>query len=364
MTQQLDEQSTVQKITQRSARAATAGVVMILGLLTLSSCAGSNLGDRVGQSLEPDPQLAERNSPSESTDPDRTASPRVTVRPATETDQDAEADPDEAATETSSDSDSVNSDSQASDQAAGAAGYVDLDKAPAEIRPYLDDLLTLELLAVRSPATTTEGTTPSPSANEFRPNQATTRREYARWLLAANNRFYQGNPNRRIRPGVTSSQPVFQDVPVTDADFAAIQGLAEAGIIPSPLTGSSTTLTFRPDAPLTRKDLLLWKVPLDTRQPLPEATATAVKQAWSFQDADTIDPRVSQALIADHQLGDFSNIRRTFGYTTLFQSDKAATRAETAAVLWRFGSPTEGITAAEVLNPTASTTPADSEDNE
>jgi hypothetical protein len=178
-----------------------------------------------------------------------------------------------------------------------------------------------------------------------------------------NNRFYQSNPNRRIRAGVTSSQPVFQDVPISDPDFAAIQGLAEAGIIPSPLTGSSTTLTFRPDAPLTRKDLLLWKVPLDTREPLPSATTEAIKQAWNFQDAEKIEPRVSQALLADHQLGDFANIRRTYGYTTLFQPDKAATRAETAAVLWRFGNPTEGITAAEVLNPTVAND-SDSTDNE
>ncbi len=179
-----------------------------------------------------------------------------------------------------------------------------------------------------------------------------------------NNRFYQSNPNRRIRAGVTSSQPVFQDVPISDPDFAAIQGLAEAGIIPSPLTGSSTTLTFRPDAPLTRKDLLLWKVPLDTREPLPSATTEAIKQAWGFQDAEKIEPRVAQALLADHQLGDFANIRRTYGYTTLFQPDKAATRAETAAVLWRFGNPTEGITAAETLNPATAANQSNSTDND
>ncbi|EDX83639.1 hypothetical protein S7335_1336 [Synechococcus sp. PCC 7335] len=363
-------QSTIQKITKKLVRktakktvkAATASTVALLSLLSLSGCAGSNLGDRVGQSLEPDPQLAERanrNSPSESTNSDTADDQRITVRPATDTDQNATEDSDESDTETTTD---LDGDSQSSNQ---AADYIDLDKAPEEIRPYLADLIALEVLTVRSPTPTSENATPSPPlANEFRPNQATTRREYARWLLAANNRFYQGTPNRRIRPGVTSSQPVFQDVPVSDADFAAIQGLAEAGIIPSSLTGSSTTITFRPDAPLTRKDLLLWKVPLDTRQPLPEATATAVRQAWSFQDTDTIEPRVAQALIADHQLGDFSNIRRTFGYTTLFQPDKAATRAETAAVLWRFGNPAEGITANEVLNPTASATTTDSEDNE
>jgi hypothetical protein len=206
--------------------------------------------------------------------------------------------------------------------------------------------------AANSPSTGDKAKPPAPpSDDEFRPNQATTRREYARWLLATNNRFYGDQRTRKIRPGVASSTPIFQDVKTSDPDFGAIQGLAEAGIIPSPLTGSSTALTFRPDAPLTRKDLLLWKVPLDTRQPLPQATAAAVEQAWGFQDANKIEPRALQAVLADYQNGDFANIRRAFSYTTLFQPDKAATRAEAAAVLWRFGNSTEGITAAEVRNP-------------
>ncbi|MGB5916131.1 MAG: S-layer homology domain-containing protein, partial [Phormidesmis sp.] len=192
---------------------------------------------------------------------------------------------------------------------------------------------------------------PTPAGpDEFRPNQAMTRREYARWLLAVNNRLYEGDRNRQIRAGVTSSQPVFQDVPISDPDFGAIQGLTEAGIIPSPLTGSSTTVTFRPNAPLTRKDLVLWKVPLDTRETLPSATVSAVEQIWGFQDTAKIEPRALQAVLADNQNGDFANIRRAFGYTTLFQPDKAATRAEGAAVLWRFGKMDEGVTAADILS--------------
>ena len=171
--------------------------------------------------------------------------------------------------------------------------------------------------------------------------------------MATNNRLYTDQRSRKVRPGIASSQSVFQDVPPSDPDFGAIQGLAEAGIIPSPLTGSSTALTFRPNAPLTRKDLVLWKVPLDTRQPLPQATPAAVQEAWGFQDAAKIEPRALQAILADYQNGDFANIRRAFGYTTLFQPDKAATRAEAAAVLWRFGNSTEGITAEEIRNPAA-----------
>ena len=328
-------------------------VPALLGMLAIAGCSGTQLGDTLGKNLEPDPQLSEGNNPTDSS-----ANP-PSPTPATP-------DPNKA--------DAVTPSPAPTDPKVIAGEYSDLGKAPEEIQPYLVDLIKLNLLKVRpTTATTSPSSSPSPAANgtatsptpnptpvasppgpdEFRPNQAILRREYARWLLATNNRFYDSQRTRKIRPGVTSSTPVFQDVKASDPDFAAIQGLAEAGIIPSPLTGSSTALTFRPNAPLTRKDLLLWKVPLDTRQPLPQATIAAVEQAWGFQDASKIEPRALQALLADYQNGDFANIRRAFSYTTLFQPDKAATRAEAAAVLWRFGNSTEGITAAEVLNPGA-----------
>ena len=325
------------------------GKVLLSGLLSslliVAGCSGSKLGNTVGKSLEPDPQLAE-NTPAEGS-----KTPKVTPSPAPSPNTDSATKP---AVETA--------------PKVKAGDYTDLGKAPEEIQPYLVDLIDLDLLKIRpsaaqaassntgasstasstDSATKAKPTTP-PKLDEFRPNQAITRREYARWLLTVNNRFYAGQSNRKVRPGVTSSTPVFKDVSASDPDFPAIQGLAEAGIIPSPLTGSSTTLTFRPDAPLTRQDLLLWKVPLDTRQPLPQATPAAVEEAWGFQDAAKIEPRALQSVLADYQNGDFANIRRAFGYTTLFQPTKAATRAEAAAVLWRFGNSTEGTTAADVL---------------
>ncbi len=328
----------------------------LVGVLAIAGCSGTQLGDTLGKNLEPDPQLSEGNNPIDST------ANQPSPTPAT---------PDPGKADTATPSPAPTEPKLTADE------YTDLDKAPEEIQPYLADLIELNLLEVRpataspspspspSPATNSTPTSstpnptptataaPPPGPDEFRPNQAILRREYARWLLATNNRFYDAQRTRKIRPGVTSSTPVFQDVKASDPDFAAIQGLAEAGIIPSPLTGSSTALAFRPNAPLTRKDLLLWKVPLDTRQPLPQATIAAVEQAWGFQDASKIEPRALQALLADYQNGDFANIRRAFSYTTLFQPDKAATRAEAAAVLWRFGNSTEGITAAEVLNPGA-----------
>ncbi|WAL62511.1 S-layer homology domain-containing protein [Thermocoleostomius sinensis] len=222
-----------------------------------------------------------------------------------------------------------------------APEFTDLNQAPTELQPYIADLAKLGALRVQATGSTTE----------FSPNTTITRREYARWLVTANNLIYANQPARRIRLGVSSDQPAFQDVPVSDPDFGEIQGLANAGLIPSSLSGDATAVTFRPDAPLTREELMLWKVPVDLRKALPNATIEAVQQTWGFQDTAQIDPRALRAILADFQNSDLSNIRRAFGYTTLFQPDKPVTRAEAAAVLWFFGSQGDGLSARDVLQP-------------
>lgn len=214
--------------------------------------------------------------------------------------------------------------------------FAGVEQAPPELQTYIADLKSLGAL------TGIEG-------DDFAPNQTITRREYARWLVEANNLIYAKQPSRQIRLGVASDQPAFQDVPTSDADFSAIQGLANAGLIPSPLSGDATEVTFRPDAPLTREDLILWKAPIDSRQALPNATIDAVQQTWGFQDTARISPEALRAVLADFQNGDLSNIRRAFGYTTLFQPQKPVTRAEAAAVLWFFGSQGNGLSAQDVL---------------
>lgn len=181
------------------------------------------------------------------------------------------------------------------------------------------------------------------------PNETITRGEYARALVQANNKIYADNPAKQIRLGVPSDDPVFGDVPTSHPNFSEIQGLAEAGLIPSSLSGDSTAVQFRPDAPLTREDLVLWKVPLDTRQVLPKATVDAVQERWGFQDAAKIDSKALRAVLADFDNGDSANIRRVYGFTTLFQPKKAVTRAEAAAALWYFGFQGDGRSAQDAL---------------
>lgn len=220
--------------------------------------------------------------------------------------------------------------------------FDDLDEVPEQLQQPLASVSALGILTPYTGDANIELT-------KFAPNQAITRAEYARWLVAANNRYYSDNPGKKIYVATKNSEPAFKDVPSSHPDFVAIQSLAEAGLIPSRLTEDSTNLSFRPNAPLIREDLVTWKVPLDTRQSLPKASIEAVEESWGFQDVASIDSSAVRALYADFQNGDRSNIRRIFGYTTLFQPKKPVTRAEAAASLGYFGFQGDGITAQEVL---------------
>ena len=227
---------------------------------------------------------------------------------------------------------------------------------PQQLQQYAADLAQLQVLKVRSK----ESASKEAGSTLPKPNKIATRREYARWLVAANNQIFASRQAKQIRLAVESSEPAFSDVPKTDPDFPAIQGLAEAGLIPSALSGESKDVKFRPDAPLTRETMIFWKVPLDTRQILPTANIEAVKEKWGFQDASKIDTQASRAILADFNNGDLANIRRVFGFTTLFQPKRSVTRAEAAASLWYFGIQGEGLSARDALQaksqPTQQTT--------
>jgi S-layer homology domain len=219
------------------------------------------------------------------------------------------------------------------------------NEIPQQLRQYVADLAQLEVLKVRSK----ESANLETASTLPKPNKIITRREYARWLVAANNQIYASRPAKQIRLAAESSESAFSDLPKTDPDFSAIQGLAEAGLIPSSLSGETKDVKFRPDAPLTRETMILWKVPLDTRQVLPTGNIEGVKEKWGFQDTSKIDSQASRAILADFNNGDLANIRRVFGFTTLFQPKKSVSRAEAAASLWYFGVQAEGLSAKDAL---------------
>jgi len=220
-----------------------------------------------------------------------------------------------------------------------------LNEVPTGLRPYIADLSKLGVFQQEQPKNQSN---PDSTTILVKPENLVSRRVYARWLVNANNQIFANNPAKHIRLAGKNEKPIFEDVPKNDPDFAVIQGLAEAGLIPSPLSGDVSVVKFRPDDFLTREYLILWKVPLDFRKPLPEATIEKVKAAWDFQDTSKIDPAALKAVLADAQ-NDFSNIRRVFGYTRLFRPDKTVSRAEAAAVLWYFGDQKEGLSAQMAL---------------
>ena len=345
-------------------------ILLILGLgISVTGCAGGPFGKTLQKSLEADSQL-EENPPFGAADESTQKPPADGQTTSQSADLTPEQGSEVAAENIASDvnpplgdpefigpvqppnlaSAAASTAESIEESPLGAQGFSDLTQTPAELLSYVEDLAALHLLFPAEAAEADDGANAQTEQTRlFKPNQPITRREYAHWLTALNNVFHLDTPAEQIRLGVDTTQPAFQDVPTSDPDFPEIQGLAEAGIIPSPLSGSTTTVSFRPDAPLNREDLILWKVPLDIRQSLPNTDINAVQQTWGFQDAARIDPRALQAVLADFQNGEFANIHRAFGYTMLFQPDKAVTRAEAAAVLWRFGNQTEGISAQSLL---------------
>ena len=181
------------------------------------------------------------------------------------------------------------------------------------------------------------------------PNQPIQRGTFARWLVKTNNRLYQDRPTQQIRLAVTSQTPIFKDVPSSNPNFPYVQGLAEAGFIPSPLSGDADQATFQPNQPLTREVLLSWKVPIDFRKILPSATTAKVQEVWGFKDTKQISTPTLSAIFADHNNGELANIRRLLGSALLLQPKKSVTRAEAAATLWFIGVAGEGYSAKDVL---------------
>ena len=218
--------------------------------------------------------------------------------------------------------------------------FVDLAEVREQIQQSVLDVAALGILTPQSPD----------SLDQFAPNELVTRRDYVRWLVAANNKFHDDSPGKKIHLTKNTSQKAFKDIDAKDPDFGAIQGLAEAGLIPSILTSNGDNVLFRPDATLTREDLISWKVPLDVRAALSKASIETIEETWGFQDAAKIDSQAIRALFSDYQNGDRANVRRVFGYTTLFQPKRGVTRAEAAASLWYFGYQNDGISAEELLN--------------
>lgn len=179
--------------------------------------------------------------------------------------------------------------------------------------------------------------------SDAQPGQLCTRREYARWLVSASSGLSRSSISK-VYPAMyikNLTELAFDDVTPDDPDFTSIQGLAEAGLISSKLSKRDMlslpeedigSFDFHPDSPLSRQDLVTWKMALEKRQ-LPEADRKALHQLSGFIDIDKIDPDAWPALVADLTAGDSGIVPLAFGYTRLFQPDKPVTKGQAAIAL-------------------------------
>ncbi|KAL7003418.1 hypothetical protein U1Q18_004575 [Sarracenia purpurea var. burkii] len=178
--------------------------------------------------------------------------------------------------------------------------------------------------------------------SEVQPGDLCTRREYARWLVSASS-ILSRNTVSKVYPAMyieNVTELAFDDITPEDPDFPSIQGLAEAGLISSKLSRRDMSyseedqgsLSFSPECPLSRQDLVTWKMALEKRQ-LPEADRKILHQLSGFIDIDAISPEAWPALVADLSAGENGIISLAFGYTRLFQPDKPVTKAQAAIAL-------------------------------
>lgn len=170
-----------------------------------------------------------------------------------------------------------------------------------------------------------------------------TRREYARWLVVASNCLSR-NTSSKVYPAMyieNVTELAFDDITPEDFDFPFIQGLAEAGLISSKLSRSDMNVPldvdnlhnlFSPECPVSRQDLVSWKMALDKRQ-LPEVDKTSMYKASGYMDVDKINAAAWPALVADLDAGDQSITALAFGFTRLFQPDKPVTKGQVALAL-------------------------------
>eukprot|EP01018_Ginkgo_biloba_P021408 Gb_00648 [translate_table: standard] len=176
------------------------------------------------------------------------------------------------------------------------------------------------------------------------PGGLCTRREYARWLIASS-AILARNPVSKVFPAMfieNVTELAFDDVTPEDPDFPSIQGLAEAGLISSKLSsrdksnsvegGKPTEYIFSPDSPLSRQDLVSWRIALEKRQ-LPEVNRQTLWEKSGFIDIDKINQDAWPAVLADLSSGEQSIVAVAFGYTRLFQPNKPVTKAQAAVAV-------------------------------
>jgi len=190
-----------------------------------------------------------------------------------------------------------------------------------------------------------------PSGTAFSPNQPVLRREFVRWLYTANNAI-QSDDAKKIHPAPNGETPYFKDLPVSDKDFAAIQGMQDAGI-----SVGFPDKTFQPDVPVTREQALAIVLGVDCNYS--GNWSTTPNEAYGYlppwKDRASISKSYAP-IIASCSDQSQSVTGRVWGKSAVFRPQANVTRAEGALMIWQTGT----RTAADALaaSPAASGSPA------
>jgi hypothetical protein len=160
---------------------------------------------------------------------------------------------------------------------------------------------------------------------KFEPKKPVTRGEFARWMVRTENLLYNNN----LKLASDADSPTYSDVPSTASDFKYIQGLANTGYL-----SKYDEQLFRPDAPLTREDMLGLKVPVDWAGAA--CLFEGTHEASAYTDGDKVSPKLKGVFYFD-DLGSAQNLSRTFASAKNIEPQKAVTRAEACVCLWKFG---------------------------
>ncbi|MBX9570711.1 MAG: S-layer homology domain-containing protein [Candidatus Obscuribacterales bacterium] len=224
-----------------------------------------------------------------------------------------------SSTATSTDS-ATESSNAASDQ---ATTYADISGAFGE--KEIQDLINVGVFKVDSP--------------NFEPSKPVTRGEFCKWLVESNNiirpkKYYI----RTADPGSPSS---FTDMTDANPYFKYVQGLADAG-----WSVGFPDKTFRPNAVLTREQMIGIKNPIDWNS----EQYSGYEKQWS--DGNKINPhflkQMSTEAFAYYQCKHQNNWARLYGATKVCQPQKPVSRAEAAACVWSIGrNPEHGFSAAK-----------------
>lgn len=164
------------------------------------------------------------------------------------------------------------------------------------------------------------------TSGSFKPNAPITRAQFVRWLVKAINVYFKDTPSKQIRLAKTGPAQ-FVDVPVSNADFPYIQGLANAGYV----IGIDKK-HFAPNMTLTREQLIAIKAPVDEGENI--TPYPGIAGFIHYSDTSQINPVYMTAIHEDSSARTTHNIARIWGSLRTFSPKKAVTRSEAAIAIW------------------------------